>query len=116
MDLRRRVPTLAQDLLAAEDELDIAQTELRKRKRHSQAQWGQRRPDVSATAGVVLDRQYEVRAAQAAERAEALASLLREVEGLLEEAAKKSPLSRLQSGRKQDPYIGFNGAKKRIPI
>jgi len=96
--LRRRLPSLEREHLAAEDELDMAQTELRRRRRHAQASRAHPAlgsPAIDAAAGAILERQYELRVARAEERGQALAQQLREAEQRLEELEAALPLALL---------------------
>jgi len=93
--LQQRLPALERESLAAEDELDAAQTELRKHRRHTQASRAlrsPRNPAIGATAGAVLERQYELRVTHAGERVHALSEQLQEAEKRLQEAETALPL------------------------
>mmetsp|Transcript_62667 Transcript_62667/g.176679 ORF Transcript_62667/g.176679 Transcript_62667/m.176679 type:complete len:870 (-) Transcript_62667:138-2747(-) len=96
LQLRRRLPALEREHLTAEDELDLAQTELRKYKRHAQAtrvhHCSAQSPVIDTTAGVILERQYELRVDHASERSQSLAGQLREAETKLQEIEAALPL------------------------
>lgn len=96
--LRMQVPALIREHLAAEDDQDAAQTELRKYRRHAQAAQlhrpGRPKNDPAGclSASSVLDRQYELRVSRAGERAQLLAEQLREAQRRLHEAEAELPL------------------------
>jgi len=121
VELRRRLPILTQELLSAEDELDTAQTELRKCKRHSQAlrslsHRDRNRPDVTTTANSVLERQCEVRVARAGERTQALAVELCGVERALEDVeAQMRPLVVLVEAEEESVAVGAGSGAGHSP-
>lgn len=102
VELRLLLPALEREHLAAEDELDVAQTELRKHRRHAQAglraagaarsRRSPRTPEMDAVAGAVLARQYELRVTHTGGRVQTLAEQLREAERRLQEAEGALPL------------------------
>ncbi|CAJ1402619.1 unnamed protein product [Effrenium voratum] len=89
LELRKRLPLLEREHMHAEDELDTAQTELRKQKRRQAS--SQRRGE-AATAGYILEHQCELRVAHAQKRAEALQEELRDAERRLQGAEASLPL------------------------
>eukprot|EP00931_Biecheleriopsis_adriatica_P049649 TRINITY_DN28723_c0_g1_i1.p1 TRINITY_DN28723_c0_g1~~TRINITY_DN28723_c0_g1_i1.p1 ORF type:complete len:724 (-),score=214.48 TRINITY_DN28723_c0_g1_i1:85-2256(-) len=97
VELRQKLPALEREHLQAEDELDTAQTELRKHRRHSQASAAQRsksRPANStdhAAAAFILERQCELRISNAQKRVNALVEQLRDAEKRLKEAEAVIP-------------------------
>jgi hypothetical protein len=83
MELRQKLPSLQREHLQAEDELDTAQTELRKHKRHSQASALRPRASITSdatTAAYVLERQCELRISNAQKRVNSLLEQLRDTE------------------------------------
>lgn len=93
VELRQKLPNLEREHLHAEDELDTAQTELRKQKRRLQASSSRRRPaSPAATAGYVLEQQCELRVAHAQKRVDDLHEQLRDAEWRLHEAEQSLPM------------------------
>lgn len=93
VELRQKLPNLEREHLHAEDELDTAQTELRKQKRRLQASSSRRRPaSPAATAGYVLEQQCELRVAHAQKRVDDLHEQLRDAERRLHEAEQSLPM------------------------
>ncbi|CAK9071295.1 unnamed protein product [Durusdinium trenchii] len=95
VEIRQTLPALEREYLHAEDELDTAQTELRKQKRRLQASSSRRRPASSpdaTTAGYVLEHQCELRVAHAQKRVDDLQEQLREAEKRLQEAETSLPM------------------------
>jgi len=94
VELRQKLPSLEREHLHAEDELDTAQTELRKQKRRLQASSSRRRPASSdaTTAGYVLEHQCELRVAHAQQRVDDLQEQLRDAERRLQEAEQSLPM------------------------
>jgi len=97
-DVRQQVPALVREHLAAEDDLDTAQTELRKHRRHAQAAQMQRQgrskhdSGISASAGAVLEKHFELRVAHTGERVQQLAVRLLDAQRSLREAEASLPL------------------------
>lgn len=95
MELRQKLPSLQREHLQAEDELDTAQTELRKHKRHSQASALRPRASITSdatTAAYVLERQCELRISNAQKRVNSLLEQLRDTEKEIEDAEAILPL------------------------
>eukprot|EP00747_Dinoflagellata_sp_TGD_P184628 gnl/TRDRNA2_/TRDRNA2_40440_c0_seq1.p1 gnl/TRDRNA2_/TRDRNA2_40440_c0~~gnl/TRDRNA2_/TRDRNA2_40440_c0_seq1.p1 ORF type:complete len:707 (-),score=155.00 gnl/TRDRNA2_/TRDRNA2_40440_c0_seq1:30-2150(-) len=91
IELRQRLPALESELLEAEDELDVAVTELRKHRRHAQA--SRARAPVDSAACAVLTQQSELRNKHAEERVSILTAELKETEARLYELEKLLPLT-----------------------
>lgn len=105
-ELHQRVPALVREHLAAEDELDAAETERRKHRRHAEAarqhlqsrglhdrrQASSVAPGASAAAAAVLEQQHELRVTHASEHVDALADQLRDTEQQLHELEVKLPM------------------------
>eukprot|EP00930_Biecheleria_cincta_P034380 TRINITY_DN2376_c0_g1_i1.p1 TRINITY_DN2376_c0_g1~~TRINITY_DN2376_c0_g1_i1.p1 ORF type:complete len:657 (+),score=154.20 TRINITY_DN2376_c0_g1_i1:154-2124(+) len=95
MELRQKLPSLHREHLQAEDELDTAQTELRKHKRHSQASALRPRASITSdatTAAYVLERQCELRIANAQKRVNSLLEQLKDTENEMKNAEAMLPL------------------------
>jgi len=95
MELRQKLPSLQREHLQAEDELDTAQTELRKHKRHSQASALRPRASITSdatTAAYVLERQCELRISNAQKRVNSLLEQLRDTEKEMKNAEGMLPL------------------------
>lgn len=98
VQLHEQLPELESEYMAAEDELDEAETELRKQLRHSRASRGSgpRVSGKSATTEAAVEamqHQCELRVQRASERAQAISNQLQEAERRLQEAESALPLA-----------------------
>merc|ERR1719150_200231 len=93
VEIRRRFPIFERELIAAEDDLDLAQSELRKHRRHARASRAYRSPQrVDTTASAVLEWQYELRVTHMEERVQALTEQLQDIERKLHVAEAAVPV------------------------
>jgi len=94
LQLRERLPELDAECVAAEDDVDAAEAEVRRQQRHAKVSRAPRpgKGHLADAAAVALQRQCELRAERARERAKAATGQLQEAERRLQEAEGALPL------------------------